>query len=164
MKLKYITILLIALIFSTVNVKAQKDLPKKIESGISKDALDGRNMERVYIDESGEPYVTVTYDLDLKSNILKNGVMSAFVVATIIPKSTPSVKIAEVFEIKCDERLIRFATSSELNFDDNGKLIMGETRKLADNVFENPFTDRGMKSEIRGQYKAIIKRSCTTEL
>ncbi|HEX8737588.1 MAG TPA: hypothetical protein VF721_19805 [Pyrinomonadaceae bacterium] len=146
-----ITIIVIAFIVSAVCVNAQTNF------------LDGRNMEQVYVDRSNEPYLTVTYELDLKSNITKDGITSAFVISTLSPKSVAPMMIAQGYEIKCEERLIRFATAASIK-SENGKLVMEKAREMKDAVFVNPFTDRGMKAGERGALKAIITRSCSTEL
>lgn len=128
------------------------------------DILEGRNMERVHVDKSGEPYVTVTYDLDLKSNITKEGITGAFVIATIISKTVGQTTVAQTYEIKCEERMIRFSTASDVKVDKNGRLVVTEPRQLTDQTFVNPFTDRGLKSFTREAYKAILTKSCATEL
>lgn len=146
------TILTVILLTSFLVLNAQDDVLKE------------RNLERVHTDRSDAPYVTVTYDLDLKSNVKKDGITSAFVVTTISPESSLPVMVVQEFEIKCGEKFIRFATSAELKPDADNKFILGKKRSMTDEVFVNPFTDRGLKPAVKEAYKAIFTRSCTVEL
>jgi hypothetical protein len=151
MAIRLVTIIVFAFFISTICANAQANF------------LDGRNMEEVYVDRSDGPYVTVTYELDLKSNTTKDGITNAFVIATISPKSSVPMMIAQTYEIKCSEKLIRFSSAASIK-SENDKLVMGKWRDRADAEFLNPSTDRGMKAGERGTLKAIITRSCSTEL
>lgn len=151
MRIRFIIIGILTCLVSLSQVNAQKT-----------DIMEGRVLETVYLDKSAAPNVHVMYDLDLKSNIIKDGIMGAFVIAAMETKSFGAIFVAQTYEIKCDEKMIRFATASTVKAE-NGKFYITETRQLTGEKFANPFTNRRMPLSTRKAYQAILTRSCAVK-